>query len=255
MRDLEPFVHAASKYICGFVEDHAQLYPLIEDVFRSHSATDHKRAVKAQCKVALEQYAAVLHLVAADLGLPAHGLCRNLFEVMLSTLYLARDESRYDDFLRFGTKIHYELVRNVDSRVAALHSWVPEELDVRKLDYDGLVAHFGKSNNWSKKSVADLAPIIGYEQLYKTFYKESSSIAHGNSFVLLKRNHFHAWEIQAEEKTWHKYTELAGRFSYLTVAHLFVDVDETLGFGHTEDCHQLKDHIARHHEYALPPGF
>lgn len=255
MRHLEPFVEAASKYVSGFREDHVPLYPLIEAVFRSHAAGDHKRAVKAQCKVALEQYAAVLHLVSADMGLPAHGLCRNLFEGVLSALYLARDENRYDDFLRFGTKIHYELVRNVDPRVAALHSWVPEELAVRKIDYDSLSAHFGKSNNWSKKSVADLTPIVGYEQLYKTFYKEASSIAHGNSFVLLKRNHFHSWEIEANEESWQKYTELAGRFSYLTIAYLFTDVDETLGFGHTEECQRLKDHIARHHEYALPPGF
>jgi hypothetical protein len=73
LRDLTELVTKASAVIPRFKDDHAPLYPLMEAVFGSHAAGDHKRAVKAQCHVAIEHYAAVVHLVGAkwDLQLMA----------------------------------------------------------------------------------------------------------------------------------------------------------------------------------------
>jgi hypothetical protein len=251
LRDLTELVKTASRIIPRFNDDHLPLYPLIDAVFASHAAGDHKRAVKAQCHVAIEHYAAIIHLVGAKMGLAAYGLTRNLFEVVLGTLYLAHDSNHYDDFLRFGTKIHYELVRDTDPSVAVLHAWVPDELDVRKNDYDALVAHFGKANNWSKKSVRDLAPLVGFGQLYRTYYKAASSIAHGNSFILLKRLNFHSWEIEVNRKSWDDYSELAGCFAYLTVANLFVGVDEILHLGYDYERKALTDYIQGHPQFKI----
>lgn len=91
MKDLQPLIDRVETVIPGFGEDNKYLLPVVDCVLSSRVLPDYQKAVLLQCELAVDAYAAVLSVVAEKLGIPALGLCRNLFELSNGTVYLAKN--------------------------------------------------------------------------------------------------------------------------------------------------------------------
>jgi len=220
-------------------------------VLNTWSRSEHPRAVLAQCEVAIEHYRGILALVSQKLGLPAESLARNLFELSICTIYLAKHPELLDDFIDFGTNIHYEVLAAMSPALLARDKSLLNELEMREFEHDRMVAYFGKKS-WHRRSVRELADDTGFGPLYRTFYKVSSSIAHGDSFILLRRRHLRWWTSEVNRKRWASYVETSARFAYLLMATLFEQVNLVLALGHDQPMHEMETYIATHPEYEIP---
>lgn len=179
-----------------------------------HRSPDpHAHLVVNQCRVAWEVFNSALCLVAYDYGLGAMSLCRNLFELVAGTIFLIENPSKAQDFIDYGKTVACELAESAGADqkyVAALK---------RQADYDSLKEHFGRGK-WHGKTVRGLMEAAGMERLYETFYKESSSIAHGDSYVTLGY-HRGTWEVSKDVRSWTHDCKMALEFSFLLMANLY----------------------------------
>jgi len=224
---------------------------LVTAVLSHWLTSDHKRAVLAQCNVAIEHYRGILVLVRQKLGLPAEGLARNLFELAITTIYLAKHEELLDDFTDYGTKIHYDVLSATLPKLLAQNKSLVYELQLRKREHQQLDVHFG-AKSWHRRRIREIAEETGFAPLYKTFYKAASSIAHGDSFILIRRRHLRLWTLEINPEQWDAYIEVAARFSYLMMANLFEQVNVSLQLGHDQEMIALQAYIKTHPEYEIP---
>ncbi len=154
--------------------------------------------------------------------------------------------------MQYAIKIRYEMIEDSLPGLRKIHPWIEQELELGKSEYEVLNKEY-KKQNWHQKSVKDLAAQAGFEQLYRTFYKEASAIAHGDSFVLLRRRHFKSWDLAITPERFARYIEIAARFSYLMMATLFGLVTETFNLRSRELVEKMSSYIDKHPEYAIPP--
>jgi hypothetical protein len=177
------------------------------------SPEPHTQVVVNQCRVAWEIFNSILCLAAYDYGLGAMSLCRNLFELVVATIFLIENPGKLQDFIDYGKTIAYELGGSLgaDQRcLAALK---------KKADYDNLKKHFG-GDKWHGRNIRGLVEAAGMEKLYGSFYKEASSIAHGDSYVTLGYRHGR-WQFSKDIRTWTRYCQTSLTFSLLLMANLY----------------------------------
>ncbi len=87
-----------------------------------------------------------------------------------------------------------------------------------KSKYDSLKKRFG-GRKWHGTSVKGLAQAAGMDALYESFYKETSAISHGDSFITLSYRSG-AWRLSKDVRSWGD-CEMALPFSFLLIANLY----------------------------------
>ena len=174
---------------------------------------DHTAVVVNQCRVAWEILNSIDCLAGYDYGLGAMSLCRNLFELVVGTIFLIENADKLQDFLDYGKTIAYELAEAMGADQKYLAAFK------QKADYDRLKKYFDKEK-WHRKSVRGLAEAVGMQKLYGSSYKEASSIAHGDSFVTLGFHDGH-WQLSKDVRCWTHYCETSLIFSFLLIANLY----------------------------------
>ena len=174
---------------------------------------DHAAVVINQCRVAWEILNSIHCLAGYDYGLAAMSLCRNLFELVAGTVFLIENPDSLQDFLDYGKTVAYELAEAIGADQGYLAAFK------QKADYDRLKKRFGREK-WHRKSIKGLAEAVSMQKLYDSFYKEASSIAHGDSFVTLG---FHSgcWQLSKDVRSWTHYCETSLEFSFLLIANLY----------------------------------
>jgi hypothetical protein len=188
-------------------------------------------AVINQCRVGWEVFSSIQCLVGYDYNLNAMILCRNLFELVIGTIFLIDNPSKLDDFINYGKVVSYEIVEQVGADEKYLEAFK------QKADYDRLKRHFGQSK-WHGKTIKGLAESAGMKQLYQSFYKEASSIAHVDSFVTLgyKRG---KWGFSKDVRAWSNYGDTALVFSFMTMAILYHKTVHSLELPFVRDIHAV----------------
>ncbi len=89
----------------GFTED-GMIFANIGMKINTYASTEaHTEAVISQCRVACEIFNSIHCLVAYDYGLCATSLCRNLFELVVGTIYLIEHPTKVQDFLDYGKTV------------------------------------------------------------------------------------------------------------------------------------------------------
>ncbi len=173
-----------------------------------------------QCRVAWEVFNSVHCLIAYDYGLGAMSLGRNLFELVLGTVFLADHPEKRQDFIDSGKIIAYELAEKMGADEKYLKAFK------EKSEYDKLEKKLGR-NKWHGTTVRGLAESLKLGPLYDSFYKESSSIAHGDSYATLGYKSGR-WQFSKDVRSWSKYCEVALTFSFLSMAILYHKVVHSL---------------------------
>ena len=80
---------------------------------RHESCELHTAVVVNQCRVAWETMNSIHCLAGYDYGLGAMGLCRNLFELVVGTIFLIENPSTLQDFIDYGKTVAYEVTEAV----------------------------------------------------------------------------------------------------------------------------------------------
>ncbi|MEE8113848.1 MAG: DUF5677 domain-containing protein [Nitrososphaerales archaeon] len=177
------------------------------------SSEPHTEVVVSQCRVAWEISNSILCLVAYDYGLGAMSLCRNLFELVVGTIFLIENPDKLEDFIDYGKTIAYEVAESMGAEQKYLAAFK------QKANYDNLKKHFGREK-WHGKTIRGLAEAAGMANIYESFYKEASSIAHGDSYVSLGY-HDRKWQFSKDVRSWSSYCEASLTFSFLLMANLY----------------------------------
>lgn len=171
-------------------------------------------AVITQCRLAWEIFNSIQCMIGYDYNLGAMILCRNLFEVVIGTIFLIDHPEKLPDFIDYGKLTAYELAESMGADEKYLRAFK------QKADYDNSKKRLGRNKWHGQKTVKKLAEQVGMEKLYESFYKESSSIVHGDSYVSLgyKRG---KWGFSKDVTSWSNYGEAALTFSFISEAILY----------------------------------
>ncbi len=204
----------------------------------SHRGADaHAETVTSQCRVAWETFNSIHCLIAYDYGLGALSLCRNLFELVVGTMFLIDNPSKLPDFIDYGKIIAYELAESIGADQEYLEAFK------QKADYASLKKRFGR-DKWHGKSVKALAEAAGMKALYESFYKEASSIAHGDCYVTLGYERGQ-WRFSKDVRSWSSYCEVSLVFSYLLMATLYHKAVHSLKLPFVLDIQAVMGHLTK----------
>ncbi|MEA2203373.1 MAG: hypothetical protein QOE77_149 [Blastocatellia bacterium] len=203
-------------------------------------------AVINQCRVGWEVFNSIQCLVGYDYSLNAMILCRNLFELVIGTIFLIDNPGKLNDFIDYGKVIGYEVAEQTGAEEEYLEAFK------QKADYDRLKRHFGQ-NKWHGKTIKRLADSAGLNQLYHSFYKEASSIAHVDSFVTLgyKRG---KWGFSKDVRAWSNYGDTALVFSFMSMAILYHKTVHSLELPLLKDIHAVMGRLAERGLIVPPTG-
>lgn len=156
---------------------------------------------------------------------PSLVLSRTLFETVVGTLYLLKNPNLLPDFLDHGKLVFYESALAADLTEADLAS-IRQECGKIKLRF--------KSKPWHRKTIKQLAEIVGLEKAHRVFYQDASSAAHADATKTLSygsRGWVQSLRIFADEKQ----GSPVCYGSFMTVAILLSQVNEALHMGHDEE--------------------
>jgi hypothetical protein len=99
--------------IPGFLQELQSLMKATEQILAVPVSTTLTKAVQAQVAVAAEHYGGMLAASANGFGLSAEATARNLFDLVVGTLYLIKNPHLIDDFIEFGQLTIYRLMKNL----------------------------------------------------------------------------------------------------------------------------------------------
>lgn len=212
-RDLPEYLRNLVVHYPDYWNDAVVFANLGMKINRYEPKNDLAEAVINQCRVGWEVFNSIQCLIGYDYGLNAMILCRNLFELVIGTIYLIDNPGKLDDFKDYGKVTAYEIAAELGANEDYL------KMFKQKADYDRLKAHF-RHRKWHGASVKGLAESAGMKSLYMSFYKEASSIAHVDSFVTLgyKKGE---WGFSKDVRAWSKYCDSALVFSFMCIAILY----------------------------------
>lgn len=224
--ELPIFLTQLEEKFPGTLADLQPALHVFEQVIDAPADTDLKRAVQAQVAVAAEHFGAILANAANGLCLPAEAAARNLYDLVIGTLYLMKNPHLLLDFIEFGQLTVYKLMQNLRPEEPKYQQAQARDLARYDTEIKRLEAKFGKRNFWHGRQIIQIAEAIGsdLDRLYKTQYKTASAISHGSSYPILSRNEKLEWVIGFKKEFWVRYERESWRFGYLMLAPFLVEV-------------------------------
>lgn len=127
----------------------------VEKFRRQATADELQQVCLAQCDVCVEIYKGILALTALDIHLPAQALCRNVFEVVITTTYVVKHPETLRDFLDFGKLVRLRSLRSVKTFVNDYYQeQFKKHVAATQKEFESLDKRFG--SKWLNKMVDTL---------------------------------------------------------------------------------------------------
>jgi len=186
--------------------------------------TELKKAVQAQVAVASEHFGGMLAASANGFGLPAEAAARNLFDVVVGTLYLMKYPCLLVDFTEFGQLTVYRLMEDISPESPEYQQAQARDLAKCDAEVKRLKAKFGRGRSWHGKQIRQIAEAIGMEQLYKIVYKPASGIIHGSSYPILSMGENLEWIVAFQKHKWDRYLKESPVFGYSMLCQFYTEV-------------------------------
>jgi Family of unknown function (DUF5677) len=172
---------------------HRELRKIWKRMKRHAPADEMEETLILQCEVAWNMVDCIRLLAEKKQGVAAMILCRSIFERTAAIDFLANSTHSQvlTNYVDYGKVIAYELAEALGASSAMLTAMKPE--------YDAIKSRLG-NRKWHGTTIENLvaqsfdkALLPGEKSLYKTFYKEASSFAHGDSYVVLRHRPKKGW--------------------------------------------------------------
>jgi len=224
--DLPEYLRILLDRYPNFSDDAVIIANIGGKINRFRGDEDHTNVCVNQCRVAWEWLNSIQCLIAYDYGLGAISLCRNLFELVAGTIFLIENPDKLQDFIDCGKVVAYEIAESMietDPHYATSLGVDPQKYlrEFRiKADYDTLKKRYANAKWHGNQSIKTLADAVGMQNLYKSFYKETSAIAHGDSYATISYKNG-VWGLQKDVRSWSSYCEAAMDFSFLAMSTLY----------------------------------
>jgi hypothetical protein len=212
-----------------------------EQILAAPAGTELRKAVQAQVAVAAEHFGGMLAVSANGFGLPAETAARNIFDLVVGTLYLMKNPQLLTDFIEFGQLTVYRLMKNLSPELPEYQQAQSRDLAKYDAEIRRLEAKFDKKNFWHGRQILQIAQTIGMEPLYKTAYKTASGITHGSSHPILSRNEKLEWVIRFQKHQWDRYVKESPVFGYLMLGHFYTEVFRLFQIADTTKLNEMAD--------------
>jgi Family of unknown function (DUF5677) len=203
--------------------------------------TELTKAVQAQVAVAAEHFGGMLAASANGFGLPAEAAARNLFDLVVGTLYLMKNPHLIDDFIEFGQLTVYRLMKNLSPESSQYQQARARDLAKYDAEIRRLETKFDKKNFWHGRQILQIAQATDMESLYKTMYKTASGITHGSSYPILSRDEKLEWVIRFQRNEWDRYVKESPVFGYLMLGHFYTEVFRLFHISDTTKLSEMAD--------------
>ena len=166
-----------------FFESAAKLQPIVSEMVRQPIQGQLPLLVGHMAAAAANTYGALLTLVLNGYGHDAMKLARSLFEVELNILWLKNHPEDLTDFLDY-TFIQQKQIYDIFSEEQKKQ--VPKERYEQMMqEYNRVLPRFATGRDrtrprseWCRESLFDRAKEAGLDYLYRTFYRQASSLHH-----------------------------------------------------------------------------
>jgi len=223
----------------GTEREHVALMHVANLISGKPASDDFHLVLQCQTTAALEHYGGMLSLVSDKFGFPAEGVCRNLFESVVGTVHLATNPQKLIDFLEYGKFIRYRQIRASKTTNPVFQKLQAAEIAQTDNEYDVLKKKF-KGKSWHGMTVELLTKDAGMDNLYNTYYRRASSVAHGDAF-----NFYHftdrGWQIGIPWNKWDRAARTAMIFGYQLLVLLLERLNEHLKLGLDHEMQILTD--------------
>lgn len=126
----------------------------------------------------------VLILAGNKRGSGAMKVARSMFEVSITAEYLEKNPKASHDYLDFTYVLVWRWVQNSPGKLTA------SEMQRSEAEYNRVKARFTNSkgrvqNNWSTRSLKEMADAVGRTALYEVMYRAGSMLHHVNPLGLI----------------------------------------------------------------------
>jgi len=221
---ISPLEHSNTKEVPEYLRvlivryPHHGEYLFVLDSIRSsieryQSDNKHNEVIINQCHLGWEVFDSVQFLVGYDHGLSAMAQCRNLFEMVLGAIFLIENPHKLPDFLSHG------IIRESSTEQTKVQDCLASRQDIARQS--------AGDEKWHGQQISKLAIQAGLEDIYESFYKESSSIAHGDpSLTLAKEGK--RFQLINDARIRNNYCDAALAFSLVCIASLYKNAVQTL---------------------------
>jgi hypothetical protein len=168
----------------------------------------HAHFVMSNCKIAL-QYLQHIHKIAIETYPPiAVSLCRTYYEIVCSTIYLAKNEAELDDFLNFGRLMYYESGQQASLPGKLLNGMGVSDLEDLRKYFQAKKEKYGKKGSnqlsWHGMHIVELGKAVDLEKfcneseakVRRSHYGRASKLVHGDSLTSLMAYNFDEFGIE-----------------------------------------------------------
>jgi hypothetical protein len=221
----------------------ADIVRLARRVTEIKTDDDHLSAVQAQIAYSNEIFTGILSACAERNGLAGEALLRTLFEVIASTIILAKHRDKLDDFIRNGRFTELRMMRVIEAR--ALKEGLAPTIAATETEFQQLWADF-KEERWHKLGTKESFIEAEFQpSICDRYYRRASAIAHGQPYVTVRDG-----KVQARPRAWKNLCIGAANMAMLLITFLLAIVSREFKLGldkEITELHQQADaHAARH---------
>jgi len=210
---------------------HLKLVRVWNRIQKHRPTDDRQRILQLQCQAMWDILDSARLLVEKRRGVAAFILARSIFEYSATVDVLARSKNPQllADYIDSGKLVCYE----VGSAMGAGPHW----LAAQRTEYDAIKTRMGKKKwhggtsieNLVNQSQHGLVLLPGESGLYKTFYKEASSLSHGDSYVFLAHTPEVGWQLRFDETDRASWGTRGLSLSYQVLTATLHTVQDTFG--------------------------
>jgi hypothetical protein len=226
---IPDFVQDANTKHSGLADEYSALYRLSILLFAPQIREDLERSVLLQCAIAWQHYHAILLLLANGFGVQGLVLCRTLFELVISTLYLLKKPALLTDFLDYGKLIIYQQALAAGCAKSKLAQIKPECEEIRLRFMKGK-----RLTPWHGGTIRKLAEEVKLTEYYEKFYSDASAAVHSDATKTLSHG-ARGWKQSLAQFVSEQEADFVRYASFQLVGWLFHRVNEVLHLGHDKE--------------------
>jgi hypothetical protein len=161
-----------------------QIVEFINRIIEIKDPTEHFEAIQAQLAFAKNIFLGLISVCAEKNGLAGEALVRTLFEVVTSTIILAKHPDRLSRFVRHGRLTELRMLRFIET--PELKERVADIIKETDKEFQELWEEFNERpwhNLKTKDALADAEFDAG---IYDRYFRRASAIAHGQPYVTVR---------------------------------------------------------------------
>jgi hypothetical protein len=214
-------------------ETSAQILNLSKQVAEKPAINAHVRGVLAQLAFANQIFDGIGAVCEKGNGLAGETLLRTLFEVITSTIILAKHPDKLGDFIEHGRMTELRMMRVIET--PALKQRLEPKVTATDTEFQQLWAKFNE-RRWHGHGTRESFVEAEFDSsIYDRYYRRVSAIAHGQPYVTVREG-----RVQAYPTAWKNLALGAANAAMLMMVTLLAVLNREFKFALDEEIVRLQ---------------